>query len=95
MTNGILVKILGKDFQINCPPGSEGALLAAAQHLDKIMKDIRNSGKVISFERIAVMAALNISYDLLHGSSEQKNLCQHLQHKIEQVLIKPLIPEMA
>ncbi len=66
--NTVTVKILDKDYQIACPPEQEAELLVSAKYLDKQMRGIRESGKVIGLERIAVMAALNISYELLQAS---------------------------
>jgi len=66
--NTVTVRILDKDYQVACPPEQEAELLVSAKYLDKQMRGIRNSGKVIGLERIAVMAALNISYELLQAS---------------------------
>lgn len=63
----IVVKLLDKEYQVACPPGQQEALLKSAQYLDRKMRDIRITGKVIGVERIAVMAALNISNELLQG----------------------------
>lgn len=62
---GICVRILEKEFRIACPVSQEQALRDAAQYLDKQMRLIRQSGRVIGMERIAVMAALNIANELL------------------------------
>ncbi|WP_150911059.1 cell division protein ZapA [Marinobacter halotolerans] len=59
------VKILDKDYLVACPQEEQEALLQAARHLDTKMREIRSSGKVFGTERIAVMAALNITHDLL------------------------------
>jgi cell division protein ZapA len=66
--NTVTVKILDKDYQVACPPEQEAELLVSAKYLDKQMRGIRDSGKVIGLERIAVMAALNIGYELLQAS---------------------------
>ena len=66
--NTVTVKILDKDYQVACPAEQEAELVVSAKYLDKQMRGIRNSGKVIGLERIAVMAALNISYELLQAS---------------------------
>lgn len=68
--NTVVVHILDKDYQVACPPDQERALLDAARHLDKQMRAVRDSGKVIGLERIAVMVALNTTYELL-GKGEQ------------------------
>ena len=56
--NTVTVKILDKDYQVACPEEQEAELVVSAKYLDKQMRGIRNSGKVIGLERIAVMAAL-------------------------------------
>lgn len=65
----VTVKILDKEYPVACPPNQEQALLKAARHLDEQMRMIRATGKVIGLERIAVMAALNISHELLQAAS--------------------------
>ncbi|HET8710050.1 MAG TPA: cell division protein ZapA [Spongiibacteraceae bacterium] len=65
----VTVKILDKDYQVACPPDQERALVEAARHLDKQMRSVRDSGKVIGLERIAVMVALNTTYELLNKAA--------------------------
>lgn len=66
--NTVTVKILDKEYQVACPEEQEAELVVSAKYLNKQMRGIRDSGKVIGLERIAVMAALNISYELLQAS---------------------------
>lgn len=66
----VTVKILDKDYQVACPEDQEAELMVSARYLDKQMRSIRDTGKVIGLERIAVMAALNISHELLRASEE-------------------------
>ncbi|MBA1194414.1 cell division protein ZapA [Pseudomonas entomophila] len=65
-SNNVTVQILDKDYSIICPPEERNNLVSAARYLDAKMREIRSSGKVIGADRIAVMAALNITHDLLH-----------------------------
>lgn len=67
--NTVIVKILDKDYQVACPEGQREALIKSANYLDQQMRNIRSNGKVIGLERIAVMAALNISNELLHSDN--------------------------
>lgn len=60
-----IVNILDKDYQVVCPPEQKEELEAAASYLDEQMRQIRATGKVVGLERIAVMAALNISHELI------------------------------
>ena len=64
----VTVTILDKDYQVTCPEEQEAELVVSASYLDKQMRSIRETGKVIGLERIAVMAALNISHELLQAS---------------------------
>lgn len=73
--NTVTVSILDKDYQVACPQEQQAELLLSAKHLDEQMRSIRANGKVIGLERIAVMAALNISHELLqarNGASPAK-----------------------
>ena len=63
----VSIRILDKDYQVHCPPEQQEALLSAAHGLDLRMREIRRSGNVIGLERIAVMAALNLSYELMQA----------------------------
>jgi cell division protein ZapA len=68
----VSVSILDKEYQVACPADQEAELIVSASYLDKQMRSIRQSGKVIGLERIAVMAALNISHELLRASEEDE-----------------------
>lgn len=59
------VTILGREFRIACREEERQALLDAVAYLDRKMREIKDSGKVVGVERIAVMAALNIAHELL------------------------------
>jgi cell division protein ZapA len=70
----VRVQILDKDYQVACPAPQKEGLLEAARYLDQQMRAIRQSGKVIGVERIAVMAALNISHEFLQqGHTTEKS----------------------
>ncbi len=64
----VIVNLLDKEYQVACPDGQEQALQNAAKYLDQQMRHIRGAGKVIGLERIAVMAALNISNELMQSN---------------------------
>ncbi|MCY1407462.1 Cell division protein ZapA [compost metagenome] len=69
-SNSVTVQILDKEYSIICPPEERSNLVSAARYLDGKMREIRSSGKVIGADRIAVMAALNITHDLLHKNDQ-------------------------
>lgn len=86
------IHILDKEYQVSCPPEERNALMQAAKHLDTRMRKIRSGGSVIGLERIAVMAALNLTYDLANAetkastnSSAAKDI-QRLDKKLTQAL---------
>lgn len=59
------IKLLDRELRVACPEEERGELLDAVAYLDKKMREIRDSGKIASVERIALMAALNITHELL------------------------------
>jgi cell division protein ZapA len=91
---GTKVRILDKEFRINCPKEKEQDLYEAASYLDKQMRQIRHSGKVIGLERVAIMAALNMSYEFLNLKNKRpeedigslRDRLQALQYKIDDAL---------
>jgi cell division protein ZapA len=58
------VTILGQSYKLGCPDGGEDSLLAAVAAVDREMSAIRDAGKVKARERMAVLAALNLAYQL-------------------------------
>lgn len=62
---GLEITIMGREFRVACPESEQPALLASVEYLDKKMREIRDAGKVIGIERIAIMAALNITHEHL------------------------------
>ena len=62
------VSILDKQYQVACAKDGHEDLILAANELDARMRAIRSSGSIIGLERIAVMAALNLSHELLQTS---------------------------
>jgi cell division protein ZapA len=63
----VSIKILEKEYQVACPPEERAALLDSAELLNSKMREIRDGGRVVGLERIAVMAALNIANDLIRA----------------------------
>ena len=59
------VTILDREFRVACPEDERAELLEAVSYLDKKMCEVRDTGKVATIERIAIMAALNITHELL------------------------------
>lgn len=64
---GVSISILGKELVVTCPDGEREALIAAARELDNRMREVQDGGKVLGSERVAVMAALNLTNELLRS----------------------------
>jgi cell division protein ZapA len=64
-SKSLQVSIMGRDFRVACPDDEQAGLLEAVDYLNKKMLEIRDAGKVIGIERIAIMAALNIAHEML------------------------------
>jgi cell division protein ZapA len=90
-TETLSVHILGKDYQVACPEEEQDALLRAASELDRRMRVIRQSGNVIGVERIVVMAALNLSNELLTNQQQRSDIDQEaldsLHSRIDEALL--------
>ncbi|MCW5623301.1 MAG: cell division protein ZapA [Burkholderiales bacterium] len=85
------VTIMGREFRVSCTDDERSGLLRAVTYLDHKMTEIRDEGKVIGTERIAVLAALNIAHELLTAKvtasgvdlGEVKRRMQHMQATID------------
>jgi len=64
------VTIMGQSYLLGCPDGGEAALTKAVAQVDKEMCAIRDAGRVKARERIAVLAALNLAYQLAEAPSK-------------------------
>ena len=62
---GLDVNIMGREFRVSCTEEERRELLKAVDHLNSKMREIRDTGKIIGVERIAIMAALNIAHEYL------------------------------
>lgn len=82
MSSPVVVKILGKEYQIACPEEDKAALMASAQMLSDNMEKIRSSGKVVGLDRIAVMAALNIAHELINIKDDEGQDSQETSRKL-------------
>ena len=64
-SKSLQITIMGREFRVACPEDEQAGLLEAVDYLNRKMLEIRDAGKVIGLERIAIMAALNISHEFL------------------------------
>lgn len=70
----VSVRILEKDYTIACPYEERSALLDSAEFLNARMREIRDSGKVVGLDRIAVMVALNLAHELARLKERESSI---------------------
>ena len=70
----VTIRILEKDYQVACPAEEKAALLESAELLNHKMREIRDSGKVVGLDRVAVMAALNLANELIKAQGQDEEL---------------------
>ena len=64
------INLLGRDYKVACKEHERAELMDAVAYLDAQMREIRGGGKIAGVDRIAVMAALNITNELLRERKE-------------------------
>ena len=89
----VAIKLLDREFQVSCPPEQQAHLLESAEFLDQRMREIRDTGRVIGVDRIAMMAALNLTSELLsqehtvqETSESTVKAIDRMNNKIDQCL---------
>ena len=63
--NAMTISLLGREFRVAVPEGEHKQLQASVDFLNRKMKEVRDTGKVVGNERIAIMAALNIAHEFV------------------------------
>lgn len=90
----VSVRILEKEYQVACLPEERAELLDSAEQLNARMREIRDSGNIVGLDRIAVLAALNLSHELLkmrgqtQVSSELGQKVRQLRERVEGALAR-------
>ena len=89
----VTVRILEKEYFVSCPQDERADLLDSAEYLNKKMREIRDTGKVVGADRIAVMAALNMANELLRLRKQDAELqgavtgrVKHMRERVEGAL---------
>jgi len=92
-SKGLQISVMGRDFRVACPENEQKGLLEAVEYLNKKMDEIRDSGKIVGLERIAIMAALNIAHELLSTKveggfdiAEVKRRMNHMETILDQAM---------
>ncbi len=79
----VSVRILEKEYQVSCPASERTELLDSAEMLNNKMREIRDSGKVVGLDRIAVMAALNMANELIRSRAKDEMLETNIQPRLK------------
>jgi len=78
----VSVRIMEKEYVVACPYEERAALLDAAEFLNVRMREIKDSGRVVGTDRIAVMAALNLAHEYLKGKDRESKLDSGVGHRV-------------
>ena len=81
----VTVRILEKEYFVSCPQDERADLLDSAEYLNKKMREIRDTGKVVGADRIAVMAALNMANELLRLRKNDTDLQGTVTGRVKQM----------
>ena len=91
----ISVRLLDREYQVACPADERSDLLDSAEYLDTKMREVRDGGKVVGLDRIAVISALNLANELIklrrNGSvvdSDVGSKIRTLRERVESALEK-------
>ncbi len=81
-TSPVTVRILNREYQVMCSPEERRGLVDAALYLDSRMREIRESGRLSSVEKISVMCALNLTDELLKLRQQQLDREEQVERRI-------------
>ena len=81
----IAIRILDKEYNVGCPAGEREALLKAAQLLDRKMREMRDSGRMVGTERVAVITALNLAHEMLRHQAEHDSLAESIGTVVQRI----------
>ena len=81
----VSVRILDKEYQVACPASERTDLLDSAEILNSKMREIRDSGRIVGLDRIAVMAALNMANDLIHAQARDQQLEGDISDRLKSI----------
>lgn len=76
------VRILEKEYLVACSPEERTELLDSAEFLNGRMREIRDSGKIVGHDRIAVMAALNLAHEFLKVRDRETKVDSGVGHRV-------------
>jgi len=91
------VQIMGQGYVLGCPEGGEQRLTAAVDRVDSAMCKIRDAGKINARDRIAVLAALNLAFEVANADAPPEGVALEpgpaltLDRRHDDKLLEPLI----
>ncbi|MFV8836371.1 cell division protein ZapA [Aquisalimonas sp.] len=91
----VRVTILDKEYMVACPPDEKEGLLSSAHMLDRRMREVRDAGRIQGADRIAVMAALNLTHELLQAQNDQRETATLVEDRVRAMeqRINQVLPE--
>ncbi len=87
-THSVTVQLIGYQYRFTCQPAERDELLEAARYLSDRMSKIRDHDKHLSLEAVAVMAALNLSHELLRQQRHMADVDAIISHQVRDLLQK-------
>jgi cell division protein ZapA len=82
----VTVRILEREYRVMCAPSERRNLMDSALFLDQQMREIRDSGRISSVEKIAVMCALNLSEEILKLRQESGDRREKIDLRISELV---------
>ena len=81
----VTVRIADKEYKISCPEGEHESLLASARRVSSDIKAMRENGKALGSEKIAVMVALNIAHELILAEGSSNSDDSYISERLESI----------
>ncbi|MET1256152.1 cell division protein ZapA [Aliikangiella maris] len=81
----VTVHIMGNEYHVSSPADQVEQLEAAARDLDKRMRTIKSGGRIVGTDRIAVMAALNLTYEFQQSHAEEAPMSEEFDSRIKKL----------
>ena len=81
--NNVTITVMGKTYKVKCPSDHIDELRSSAAYLDEKMREVAQSSKVISIDRIGVIAALNITHELITQKNQNNQYIDQVGKRIE------------
>lgn len=82
VNNTTMVKILGQEYKVKCPPDKVAELQESASYVHHAMQEVRDTGRVVGIDRVAVITALNIAYEMLMLRKQKQAYIDGLSQRI-------------